>query len=842
MSTLFKVETEHVNLTWSVPSEKQIIPLGGILSPPGRLVIRKRRTDLTFGENTWRGEVPRGVAFDPEETVGPRLYEQTNYKVFLQAKSESRVALNHRDPLAYHDLSEEGDGRVVFGHINFGSQVGRSLFSVLVDGEPEFDLEVEVFPTKLDYRSDYEQLLVEVQDILTGLALEYLRSTFQFGSASPVPQPTHLEWLSLLRHVVEDLEHALQQVAQQPIRGLTRKPVAVRAERIKRIDSAMRSAIRRGAGSAGYIKLRTGLVIRQVLREQRARQTLDTPEHRWLNAQLVQIRRRLGRLRQEESSLPTSPRRRQTVLELDAIEAKVTRLLGLEPLASTQGDPPPGFASLQLLTAPGYREAYQACLVLTLGLRIEGGPLRLSIKDLSLLYEYWCYLSLLRMVSEMTGKPIPADRLFSIRQMGLRVLLEKGRQTTVSFHPSTGREVTLTYNRLFSDSACLIPQQPDLLITFSDLGWPSLHLILDAKYRVDATQEYEARYGSPGPPQDALNVLHRYRDAILESDSKGHPGGRPKHTVIQAAAAFPYRELAPGAFRNSKLWLALETLGVGAVPLLPGHIQYVEEWLGSALSQGGWALSDRTIAHRAWERAWDWRTAASEPVLVGILRADREDQHMKWINERGLYYMPRSGSQRRQYAVRWLAIYSPRALREPGAITHYAPIEFVDVLRRKEIKTPWPSQHGKAEDMYVLYRLGEFRELEQPIENRGQNGRGQRFSSHRWTSRLGLNRATTVDELSLETEPEWRLYEDLKACRISFRIRAGRVTLVDVDDPTGRAHFVLDSGPVIRYAGAAGFLFKSGSGNDEYYARTEDVLEALEKRVGLTTRSLPSRG
>ena len=42
------------------------------------------------------------------------------------------------------------------------------------------------------------------------------------------------------------------------------------------------------------------------------------------------------------------------------------------------------------------REAYRACLVLSLGLRIEGGPLALSVKDLSLLYEYWCYLATAR--------------------------------------------------------------------------------------------------------------------------------------------------------------------------------------------------------------------------------------------------------------------------------------------------------------------------------------------------------------------------------------------------------------------------------------------------------------
>jgi hypothetical protein len=39
---------------------------------------------------------------------------------------------------------------------------------------------------------------------------------------------------------------------------------------------------------------------------------------------------------------------------------------------------------MQLLGAPGYKEAYRACLILSLGLRIEGGPFKLSLKDLSI--------------------------------------------------------------------------------------------------------------------------------------------------------------------------------------------------------------------------------------------------------------------------------------------------------------------------------------------------------------------------------------------------------------------------------------------------------------------------
>ncbi len=827
MSTLFRIETDRLLLTWSGPLDPVTGYLGETTAPPGRLVISGRRRDISFEEETWRASVPEAVANNIGEAVGPRLYEQTDYSVFLQAKSTGRVAVRHRDPLICSGLNEEEHGRTLHGTVNFRSQVGRSSFSVWVDNESEFDFEVEVFPTKLDYRTDYEQLLAEVQEILTGLALEYLRATYQKGQPTVIPQPTHPEWLTLLRHVIADLERALQQIAQRPIRTLVREPTPVRAERVRRLDSATRAALRRGAGSGASTQLKTGLVIRHIITEQRAQQTLATPEHRWLATQLGRIRRRVGQLRHEESMLQDSPRRRRIVAELDAFESTIVRLGRLEPFAVSEGELPSGFASLQLLGSPGYREAYQACLVLACGLRIEGGPLHLSTKDLSLLYEYWCYIALLRLISDVTGEPINAERLFAIRREGVHVRLERGRETAVPFGLAGGRRITVTYNRQFSGHSYLIPQQPDILITFSNPGWQPLHLILDAKYRIEGSPDYLDRYGSYGPPEDALNLLHRYRDAILEFDGPNQTISQAKHTVVQAAAAFPYREDWPGEFHHSKLWEALDRLGVGAIPLLPGDIDYLREWLILALRRGGWALADRAISHRGSEQVRDWRIAASEPVLIGVLREGHEREHLDWIRKEQLYYMPQYKTQMRQYGARLVAFYSPMTLRNPGAVTHYAPIQSVDVMKRVDILTPWVSKRGADDDLFVVYRLGQLKELPRPIENRGEHGRSKRFSSHRWTSRLGLHRAALVEELLLETEPEWRLVEDLRALRVSFGIQTGPPTVLDPDDPTGRAWVVTGDGTRIRYAGASGFVVRKPLGEDRYLARLEDVLQLV---------------
>jgi hypothetical protein len=823
---LFRIETDKVSLTWSKFSDKQTHSPRLILNTPGLLKITKKRTNLIFS-SIWRACLPEGLSSTLEQEAGPCLFEECNYEVWVNSKADEIIEVNHHDPLIVRNLRKKENGRIHYGVINFGSQIGLSEFSVTVNGKPEFDFLVEVFPSKLDYKSDYEQMIAEVQDILTGLAIEYLRSTFKLGSESHVPKPTQLEWLYLLKNIATKLEEALQQIDHHPVRRILREPVLTRAEKIKRIDSTIRSAVRQGTGSGRFISLQNGLSVRQLLVERRARTTLDTPEHRWLATQIDRICQKLSFLRQQEAQEGINERRDRVLKELDQIECRMRRLTKYEPIASAQGDPPQGFSSLQLQGAPGYREAYQNCLILQLGLRIEGGPLRLSIKDLHLLYEYWCYIALLRIISEETGQPIPAKNIFSIRQQGLHVLLQKGRSTSVKFKTHNGRMVEVAYNRFFRKGPVLVPQQPDMMITFHDPEWPEMNLIVDAKYRIDNSQKYYEQYGSSGPPDEAINVLHRYRDAILDSKASCD---LPKRTIVQAAAFFPYREKSPGAYTKSRLWMALDRIGIGAVPFLPGlaESKYLRKWLRKILQQGGWSLADKAIGSISDEQKRDWRQAASEAVLIGVLRGGEGGvpaRHLEWIKEKKCYYIPIKETQRRFYIAKWIAFYLPSELRTPGAIAYRAEIREIEIKPRKEINTPWAPSRDKDEDQFV-YHIDDLCELNKPIENL-EAGVGKPFTSHRWTSRLALERARNLTELFLETEPEWRLYEELRASAIEFLLKPGEPKVSDPDNPSGRAWFKTQNGE-IQYRGSSGFLLKTLFHEDRYFVQVSDVIKYLK--------------
>src|SRR5712691_13490128 len=115
MAQLFTIETEKVLLNWNAPAETSQQVQFGVSAPPGRLLIRARRVGLEFGSQTKREGVPIGAAADPTETVGPRLFEQTNYTLYVRSKRDEVVSLEKRDPVLLRGLSDSEGRRVIHG-------------------------------------------------------------------------------------------------------------------------------------------------------------------------------------------------------------------------------------------------------------------------------------------------------------------------------------------------------------------------------------------------------------------------------------------------------------------------------------------------------------------------------------------------------------------------------------------------------------------------------------------------------------------------------------------------------------------------------------------------------
>jgi predicted component of viral defense system (DUF524 family) len=826
MRELFRISSPGFQLHWrSLGTDPP--PVIGAKGPiHGEFRVRWRGTGVS-ALAVWK-DAPPALAESGECEIGPALFEEMEYQIYLKATRPGDVVdLQHRDPLLRRRLCHEEARGMLHGVINFQGQIGRSTFTVLVNDKPEADFEVEVFPTKLDYKTDYRQILAEVQEVLSGLAYEYLRSTWHRARTDLGKRPTRLEWLILLRQIVGRLEQATRQISQQPQRQLRRHPRPVRVGQIRRVDAVARNQLRRGQGRGALVASQMGPV-RERVTAHPPESTTDTLEHRWLRHQLSAIQLQLAQVLTAYREESNSDRKRATVAELTQMERVLSRMTHSEPFRDAVGPVPAGFASLQLLSAPGYREAYQLCRLLKMGLRLEGESLHLNLKDIDVLYEYWVFLAIVSLLQTEFGTPARMEGLFRLAESATRVRLIRGQGQSVQFESAGGARITVTYNPQFGNhETTLIPQQPDILIRLEEAGWPALQLLCDAKYRLDATPEFQTQFGSPGPPRDAINVLHRYRDAILELDQEEGGPTRPSRCVIQAAAVFPYSAPVPDAFRNSRLWKSMARFGVGAVPALPSNRDLLREWLLSAFREGGWALADKVIPHAVERQASDWRDAANEPVLVGVLSSRNPLDRLEWIRERRLYYHPLPKTPHRHFRVGAVALYLPRTLLSTAGIGYVGRVARVDVRPRGRIDTPWRARTSESQLM-IVYELSSIDPLPKVIENKPNDAAV--FRSDRWTSRLGLQRAKSALEIILETEPEWRLYETLTSAGYNFRLRADRIRIESDDCPVGRAWFVIDLLGQVRFDGANGYLFRDHDTAETSYHTLNRLLDLLASR------------
>ena len=596
MAPLIEIDAQEFQLTLDGPvlpargRVESAQPIEGTLRVAvisGQPGISARWRDM---DGSWRTDRP----------TGPPLYEETSYTLTVVAADPAqRPIVRHRDPTLIRGLTHvRGREDVVTGAINFRSQVGRTLFEVVV-GDTTVQAEVEVFPAKLDYRTDYEDLLREVEGAARALVLEYLRATQRSGAIEQHTPGQPVDWLLLLRNEAADLERALNRIAMSPHRELSRTIDYQRAERIRRPTPLTRRAVHRGQGRGEKTATPSGLTLRSQLPAAPAVETLDTAENRWLRTQLDAITRTVAELR-SRSARPSphgeQPDRRAAAIdnELRALEEHLAPFLAMSPLTDATGPVRADFASLALLGAEGYREAYQSILRLRMALRVHGETVNLAVKDISELYEIWCYLAVVRLVAEVLNvQADPAD-IFSLDDAGVRVRLRKGITSSITLPHAAGR-VRIAYNRRFRGSTGT--QTPDVVIEIVREDLPTVILVLDAKYRLDASEEYMTAFGGPSAPIDAINQLHRYRDAIVLAADHG----RLARVVVRGVALFPLGETASTGYMSHRLFESLNVLGVGALPFLPRSQAWVSTWIRSVIEAPDSAIAWPGPPFSAWE-------------------------------------------------------------------------------------------------------------------------------------------------------------------------------------------------------------------------------------------------
>jgi predicted component of viral defense system (DUF524 family) len=506
----------------------------------------------------------------------PVFYEQTDCTAVLSCP-EGTVDARLFSPIAGLCAKAENgwdpETRKLELQLNFGNDLGdfELCFEWKLAEEDEWrtcSFRAQVFSTKLDIATHFNVMLEDVAERFKWLQLDLLRQTFWGWSRDSEAEVTQQTWLVIFQEVREEMGWAFKQLTHRHRKRLTGKEYRLRADQVKKLPPRLEEKIYRILQDRPDAKLR---VERQFL-------DADTPENRYIKHLLMQCIRQLGEI---GSRLEGNEKVSDVFKErLGDWERDWTRMRhqpfwnAIGPFHGLRGE------SLVLSQDPLYACIRRNWRWLQEGMALLNQDLKGGIQNAAQLYEIWCLVQLDKYLSEHadwsgTEENLipfersedewnPEERHTGTVKLRYNYILDGYENKTIHldllFQPTAGREPKHNY----WDGMMSLPESqcPDLVLRLhrNDLpNQPVYTWIFDAKYRIETTREGT----HVGAPRDAVDGMHRYRDAILWAADE-HGKGRLTRESLGAFVLYPGEEIKDKPQNDS-----IERVNVGTFSLRP---------------------------------------------------------------------------------------------------------------------------------------------------------------------------------------------------------------------------------------------------------------------------------
>ena len=628
------------------------------------------------------------------------FFENTAYDFMLTFRDRS-VVKNAR----VFSLLKETNGSFVFrngnlyGGLNFGNDIGKSQleFRYEINGEAcSFILWFEVFPVKLDYKNDLKSILQDIEEEYPKYVLDYLRKTYLNFREQPCDATgPEVIWWNIFRSIQSGFLQACKRILTHPSRRLLECTEYKRAARIRRFSPAQEEeyAIYREDEKHLYRCSSQNL-------------SADTTENRFLKYVLGRVTGRYLLLEKRIQGKYKKKLSGEAVLEMEET-GEVLKKLYSHPFFRVVGR----FSgvrqeSLVLQRAPGHAAVCRYWIMLKCAYRMLDGMHQMETKDIAHLYEVWCFIMLKKMIEEETG--ISPDRIRTVQADGKFVFeFHKGTASRIQFIREDNSLIDLYYNPKFTSEdvasqlpdtvSVTVPQQPDIIlrITPNDLHQEyTLTYLFDAKYRLKSDKD---GCEPDLPPDDAINQMHRYRDAIFFKD-KAQKDEPLKKEVIGGYILFPGDGKAE-EIRKQRYYLSVGEVNIGAFPLTPHSDnkelrELLQSFVGSLLVKETDKVMEEIIPQKGM-----LYECPNPDVLVGVTRIPPED----W--ER-LYQQKYVSGERipAQFGKRKLRYFAPYF---PGkGVVCYYEIEGYSVQKRNEIYASSHPLYKNDPSERLVVRLG----------------------------------------------------------------------------------------------------------------------------------------
>jgi predicted component of viral defense system (DUF524 family) len=205
----------------------------------------------------------------------------------------------------------------------------------------------------------------------------------------------------------------------------------------------------------------------------------------------------------------------------------------------------------------GYRDILDYFLIFEFAFNFQCEEIKEDIKGfqqkLSQLYEYWCYLKLIKILNKLQNTKTNYESIFNFNRKEWSIQIKRSKESSQKFIiDNTDLELELAYNNTFTSKdpenhSYSLKMVPDYSLTITNNSKQYL-LHFDAKYKCDIKTSFI---------NDDIYKMHTYKDAIANTLGAYvlYPGRIPKiyqeytNKIIPSVGAFP---LTPGKSVNDE--------------------------------------------------------------------------------------------------------------------------------------------------------------------------------------------------------------------------------------------------------------------------------------------------
>lgn len=771
---------------------------------------------------------PEGLKLYHGDGIYPCFFEQKNYELVVEKKEgcPDDLTLVHPNRKLRESVTPTGrQGRVLSGIINFGDEVGFSRFEVQGNGKCLLSFELEVFPGKMDYQKDFHRLLQDVNEEVYNLAFDFLMKTYLTAGLKSEKDPSPAEFYAILQIIYRMLLKALDQVAHHPHQKITPLNQIVRPEKVKKADAATAKWLNSRAyllerGEVG-ISIAANKYVPRKLLDRKKERSFDTYENRFLKWVITRVVRKLRDFLQRYRDCYEDNADPLLIDNLDKMRRTMERYCASPFLREVGSLERVEASSLVMQMAPGYRDVFKYHLMLLKGLNVQSDLFNISLKNTAELYEYWCFLKLNALLRKKYY--LECNDIITVERQGIAVHLRKGKESELRYmNRHNGERFSLIYNRVFTGLPTTAQKPDNMLILEKQGSSVRYHFIFDAKYRLAVNEEYVRNFRQPGPPEDTINTMHRYRDAILAGVGMD---GDYQRNIFGAFVLFPHNdEMAFAGKRGSlpsRFYESIEVTGIGALPFLPSQTVLVENLLDDLFRETPETAFERTVIQEGTVEYLD-STAAKNDVLIGPL--GRKEQLMVCL-ENNMYYTYLNRVQSFLGELRYVAIYQSKRkfkdVTEQG-IFYFGEINGFSICRRKEIKEMPPSREEDKEKLVVKFFVEQWSRRDPGILAEGYGP----ASPQRTGWRL-FKDATIYPELHLDPI-EVRLWRELRRLDECVEVHFPKDTISSDD----KMEWLLFPGLKVWRTGSDSFNVQT-NGHEKHFQ-----FSGLRQRPGKTLREI----